>query len=155
MLVNLYTMLPVCPKCDIAMVLLEFAEVELDYCPQCSGVWVDAGELQEILTRTGAQVEGDPTAAFVPVNPDKRRARMCPRCDRDLQETMPPLEQVMELRIDRCPAGDGIWFDKGELPQLLDAMPPETNAGAAAALLREVLGTGLSDDVPSDKEITQ
>jgi hypothetical protein len=29
--------------------------VEIDYCPQCRGVWLDRGELDKIIERSGAQ----------------------------------------------------------------------------------------------------
>jgi hypothetical protein len=29
--------------------------VEIDYCPQCRGVWLDRGELDKIIERSGAE----------------------------------------------------------------------------------------------------
>jgi Zn-finger nucleic acid-binding protein len=29
--------------------------IEIDYCPQCRGVWLDRGELDKIIERTAAQ----------------------------------------------------------------------------------------------------
>jgi Zn-finger nucleic acid-binding protein len=42
------------------MVELKLSErqgVEIDYCPQCRGVWLDRGELDKILERTQAPTE--------------------------------------------------------------------------------------------------
>jgi uncharacterized protein len=33
--------------------------IEIDYCPQCRGVWLDRGELDKIIERTGV-VQGPP-----------------------------------------------------------------------------------------------
>jgi Zn-finger nucleic acid-binding protein len=33
--------------------------IEIDYCPQCRGVWLDRGELDKIIERTG-DVQGPP-----------------------------------------------------------------------------------------------
>ncbi len=33
--------------------------VEIDYCPQCRGVWLDRGELDKIIERSGAVERGD------------------------------------------------------------------------------------------------
>ena len=30
-----------CPVCKNAMIVLELAEVEVDYCTDCSGIWLD------------------------------------------------------------------------------------------------------------------
>jgi Zn-finger nucleic acid-binding protein len=32
--------------------------VEIDYCPQCRGVWLDRGELDKIIERTAPPVTG-------------------------------------------------------------------------------------------------
>ncbi len=32
--------------------------IEIDYCPQCRGVWLDRGELDKIIERSGAQAAG-------------------------------------------------------------------------------------------------
>ncbi|MBL8509484.1 TFIIB-type zinc ribbon-containing protein [Chitinimonas sp. JJ19] len=44
-----------CPVCrETALVMSERAGVEIDYCPQCRGVWLDRGELDKILERSRA-----------------------------------------------------------------------------------------------------
>jgi Zn-finger nucleic acid-binding protein len=44
-----------CPICDIEMRITEREGVEIDYCPQCRGVWLDRGELEKILSRVESQ----------------------------------------------------------------------------------------------------
>ena len=41
-----------CPVCRISLVMSERQGVEIDYCPQCRGVWLDRGELDKILERS-------------------------------------------------------------------------------------------------------
>jgi uncharacterized protein len=41
-----------CPVCKVALVMSERSGVEIDYCPQCRGVWLDRGELDKILERS-------------------------------------------------------------------------------------------------------
>ncbi len=38
---------PVCP--DATLLMSERQGVEIDYCPQCRGVWLDRGELDKLL----------------------------------------------------------------------------------------------------------
>ncbi|MCP3708519.1 zf-TFIIB domain-containing protein [Paraburkholderia sp. CNPSo 3274] len=43
-----------CPNCpDVTLSLAERQGVELDYCPQCRGVWLDRGELDKLIERSG------------------------------------------------------------------------------------------------------
>ena len=42
-----------CPVCkDVQLVMAERQGVEIDYCPQCRGVWLDRGELDKIIERS-------------------------------------------------------------------------------------------------------
>lgn len=41
-----------CPHCkDKDLVMSERKGVEIDYCPECRGVWLDKGELDKILDK--------------------------------------------------------------------------------------------------------
>jgi Zn-finger nucleic acid-binding protein len=40
-----------CPVCAVPLVMSERQVVEIDYCPQCRGVWLDRGELDKIIER--------------------------------------------------------------------------------------------------------
>ena len=43
-----------CPTCpDTALVMADRQGVEIDYCPQCRGVWLDRGELDKLIERSG------------------------------------------------------------------------------------------------------
>lgn len=42
-----------CPACKSAqLVMSERQGIEIDYCPQCRGVWLDRGELDKIIDRS-------------------------------------------------------------------------------------------------------
>jgi Zn-finger nucleic acid-binding protein len=41
-----------CPICRVPLVMSERQSVEIDYCPQCRGVWLDRGELDKIIERS-------------------------------------------------------------------------------------------------------
>lgn len=41
-----------CPVCkDVTLLMSEKNGVEIDYCPECRGIWLDRGELDKILDR--------------------------------------------------------------------------------------------------------
>ena len=41
-----------CPVDGNTLVIAERSGVEIDYCPQCRGVWLDRGELDKIIDRS-------------------------------------------------------------------------------------------------------
>lgn len=45
---------PVCTGKDLVM--SERQGIEIDYCPECRGVWLDRGELDKIIERSEPQV---------------------------------------------------------------------------------------------------
>ena len=50
-----------CPVCKVPLVMSDRQGVEIDYCPQCRGVWLDRGELDKIIERSAG--DGQPAAA--------------------------------------------------------------------------------------------
>ena len=43
-----------CPACTTTLTMAERSGVEIDYCPNCRGVWLDRGELDKIIDRSAA-----------------------------------------------------------------------------------------------------
>ncbi len=51
-----------CPVCTtVNLVMTDRQGVEIDYCPECRGVWLDRGELDKILERSSSQASVPPT----------------------------------------------------------------------------------------------
>ncbi len=109
-----------CPACkDAEMLVLEFELVEIDYCPECNGVWLDSGEL-ELIGRKAGTLHGELLSALE--KEQGKRAgggRRCPVCRKAMRQvhtrTDPPIV------LDRCPRQHGLWFDRGELPAVVQA----------------------------------
>lgn len=43
-----------CPTCRVPLSMSDRQGVEIDFCPQCRGVWLDRGELDKIIERSEA-----------------------------------------------------------------------------------------------------
>jgi uncharacterized protein len=44
-----------CPTCtDATLVMTDRQGIEIDYCPQCRGVWLDRGELDKLIERSAS-----------------------------------------------------------------------------------------------------
>jgi Zn-finger nucleic acid-binding protein len=61
-----------CPACRVDLVMSERQKIEIDYCPNCRGVWLDRGELDKIIERSAIE-----TGQMRPrnVQPDANRPR--------------------------------------------------------------------------------
>ena len=108
-----------CPACKGFLITVEYDQVEVDVCTSCRGVWLDSGELELILRKCGCEepawaVRGRLADGTAP--PD---ARPCPICGKKMLrgQFAPPSDAV----LDKCGDGDGLWFDSGELKQVLSA----------------------------------
>ena len=49
-----------CPNDGAVLTMSERSGVEIDYCPECRGVWLDRGELDKILDRVAAETPAAP-----------------------------------------------------------------------------------------------
>jgi uncharacterized protein len=60
-----------CPRCKVNLQMLDRQGVEIDYCPNCRGVWLDRGELDKVIERstTAAYQSGYSQPAYAPSPP--------------------------------------------------------------------------------------
>jgi Zn-finger nucleic acid-binding protein len=107
------------------MLVLEHDGIEIDCCYECAGIWLDEGEL-ELLSG----VDGRPSAVAGALAKDAavkgKGKRRCPVCskrmflaDIDIAGDAGAESKIVE--IDKCPKGHGMWFDKGELDDIVAA----------------------------------
>jgi Zn-finger nucleic acid-binding protein len=67
-----------CPTCpDSTLMLADRMGIEIDYCPDCRGVWLDRGELEKLVERSlavesAAQAPPAPPPPPPPPQPDVR-----------------------------------------------------------------------------------
>lgn len=107
-----------CPVCkQSAMVTLELDEVEIDYCTQCDGIWLDKGELELLLGEP--QKAKDLLNSFQADAGNAEKVLKCPICYKNMQKIIVG-NTKSKLLIDKCRKGDGLWFDKGELHNIVE-----------------------------------
>ncbi len=105
-----------CPKCKTSLRARQCDHITIDVCPICRGMWLEAGELEELLAAGWAEKEVDaiePTPAEV----DLLRAT-CPFCEGNgkLVKIRPP--EYPHILMDMCKVCHGIWLDASELGQM-------------------------------------
>lgn len=106
-----------CPVCKTAMITFELEDVEVDYCLDCRGIWLDAGELEMLLGEDeGAQ---EVMNSFNEAANCSEKPRKCPICLKKMQKVLVGDGDGTKL-IDKCAKGDGLWFDEGELTEIME-----------------------------------
>lgn len=55
-----------CPTCDVALTMADRNGIEIDYCPQCRGIWLDRGELDKIIERAAPHTAPVQNSPFAP-----------------------------------------------------------------------------------------
>ena len=104
-----------CPACKNPMIVLEFEGIETDYCPDCEGIWLDTGELELLLDDSTDKTEL--LDSFSRSQSSKEKRRKCPICSKKMDKTFVSAER--DIVLDECKYGHGIWFDKGEILEVI------------------------------------
>ena len=118
-----------CPECREEMLILELNDVEIDFCSECSGIWLDEGELELLLQNSDSE---SPLMRVLSEKSEKGGAgagtRKCPVCSKRMHPVDISLgddKTETSVEIDKCPRQHGLWFDKGELEQIISASKGE------------------------------
>jgi len=122
-----------CPACKIPTIVLELEGVEIDYCTQCKGVWLDTGELELLLSEAENVQEILNSVTLVE---SKEKALACPICHKHLDKVEYGVDD--KVLLDKCPRNDGIFFDEGELRDVIALGRSEERR--VASLLNEIFG---------------
>ena len=135
----------ICSVCKSDMIVVEYHDIELDYCGGCKGVWFDSGELELLLESHGLEeaklfldnILGSPEA----ISSEKKRK--CPICGRKMKKAT--IGEQLKIIIDVCTEEHGLWFDGGEVTQLIRHLsgehpPEEDSREQVISFLEEVFG---------------
>ncbi|GBD34289.1 hypothetical protein HRbin34_00620 [bacterium HR34] len=107
-----------CPICKINLDKTIMYNVEVDYCPQCLGIWFDKDELRL------AKDFKDENLKWVDIDLWSNKEnfkilkipKLCP-------VNRLPLYEVMygdsDIKVDVCNVCDGVWLDRGEFAKII------------------------------------
>jgi Zn-finger nucleic acid-binding protein len=110
------------------MIVVEYNNIELDHCNDCHGVWFDSTEL-ELLLKSLHLDSHDLLLEDVLKSPEaesSEKKRKCPICRKKMKKTA--IGDHRSILIDVCPQKHGLWFDGGEMTQLLRHLAMEKAA---------------------------
>lgn len=119
----------ICPVCNVDMIVVEHCSIELDYCVECLGIWFDEGELSLLMESLEPEVGGGKwSSSFRPPQaPPEEKPRRCPLCRKKMKKVL--IGREPGVLIDRCPEGEGLWFDGGELGRMVKGWASEAPGG--------------------------
>jgi len=122
----------ICPICKVEMAVIEQDQIELDYCARCRGAWFDAGELELLLESLDFKGHGLSLEKILsqPEAESKEKKHRCPICGRKMKKAY--IGHHPQVLIDACPVGHGLWFDGGEVHQLVSQVAGKAAGGAGA-----------------------
>ncbi len=105
-----------CPYCSYPMVILELNQVEVDYCTNCYGIWLDDGELELLMADSEEKMKL--LGSFVVDKKNKEKKIKCPICLKKMDKVLCGTEN--KVTLDKCKRHHGIWFNKGELESVVE-----------------------------------
>src|SRR5215831_18172935 len=97
----------VCVKCTSVLDKSMIADVEVDLCPKCGGLWLDKGEISKLADMKDAELT-DLRAALIghsgppPVPAETKQP--CPACPGQLKEVV-----LGPVKVDYCSSCHGIF----------------------------------------------
>lgn len=121
-----------CPACKNPMVILELNQVEIDYCSECKGIWLDNGELDLIFSTSDRK---EISKSFSIKNDFDEIKRRCPNCKKKMDKVE---FESTGIIIDKCIDEHGVWFDSGELKSILKTA--EKQNSRIIDMLKEIFG---------------
>ncbi len=129
-----------CPVCKHAMITLELRDVEIDHCVACGGIWLDGDELELLLD--DPQRAKNLLKSFEADAACKETPRKCPICRRRMQKIVVGKDKP-RLLIDKCAREHGLWFDAGELEEILKRAELDTE-NKIPEILADMFGKNVS-----------
>ena len=127
-----------CPVChNEPMIVLELKGVEIDYCLNCKGIWLDSGELELLIGNDEETKEFLSSFVVIDTLTTERKVK-CPICSKKMEKILVGDEN--KVRIDKCKNNDGLWFDSGELEEVLKISKLGKNDDKILVLLRDIFG---------------
>jgi hypothetical protein len=128
-----------CPVCKEPTIVLELDEIEIDYCTSCGGIWLDAGELDLLV-----EDEKDRELLLSSFQKDAEHPEQkyrCPICSKKMDKVH--VGENKDVLLDKCPDNDGLWFDKGELKDVIQLTSKDNKV---VELLNELFGSKLTNN---------
>lgn len=104
-----------CPKCCSRLEPIVYANIEVDRCVCCQGIWFDSLEAEILKNIPGSEVldRGNPCLGSKLNRIEKEL--ICPRCGGKMVRMLDI--DLYSIWYEKCAMCHGIWLDAGEFRQ--------------------------------------
>ena len=105
-----------CPKCDGDMEMVHNAEVRIDRCNQCNGLYFDQltrGDIGYVEGQVGLDTGDEETGAEY----NEMVYVECPKCDKIMDQRL--VDEPVRIRFEICTSCHSTFLDAGEFRQYL------------------------------------
>jgi Zn-finger nucleic acid-binding protein len=110
-----------CPRDGEHLSRVRISGIELGKCPQCAGIWLDYGELEDIAQQHLTEVESHFEEISVDTDFESCAVKgymRCPRCPDDRLQQI-TYTYMHSIKVNRCEQCLGLWLDCSELDAIL------------------------------------
>ena len=104
-----------CPSCNSELRVENYKGTEVDRCPNCKGMWLDYGELDQLEDTVFDKDKLKGSLMFRSFESEL----VCPKCGGRMQRFN---YRAYNLELDFCERGHGTWLDAGEEKRVLELM---------------------------------
>ncbi|MFW5740832.1 MAG: zf-TFIIB domain-containing protein [Myxococcota bacterium] len=113
-----------CPRDGSTLETIKYeADIEVDKCPSCHGMWLDKGELEQIQETIEHDYEKELALepdhvrrAYALSRPTHTGQIDCLKCGAEM--TAKEYAYCSQVVVDICPDDHGMWLDAGEIQAL-------------------------------------
>ena len=104
-----------CPKCSNRLEPVVYADIEVDRCVHCQGIWFDSLEAEILKNIPGSEIldRGNPLLGSKLNSLEKEL--ICPRCQGKMVRMLDI--DLYSIWYEKCVICHGIWLDAGEFKQ--------------------------------------
>jgi membrane associated rhomboid family serine protease/Zn-finger nucleic acid-binding protein len=111
-----------CPVCRIGLDRLSCDGIKVDSCPECRGIWLNAGDLKPYIDGILAKDESIPHdsvelhRSIVALRDLGESMRPCPHCNEGMNKFNYAADS--NIILDKCSECEGLWVDEKEILEL-------------------------------------
>lgn len=112
-----------CPTCNVSTSIITLANVDLDFCHECSGIWFDKREMREFQRNIAQEnILDEISSVLNDILPGKARQNRgvyinCPICDEIMNHKN--FHDLSGIILDQC-SDHGTWAEKEDLVKIFD-----------------------------------
>lgn len=109
-----------CPRCKAGKLEeIEVADVIIDRCTVCAGLWFDQGEVEAMI---GTSPSVKAMESIIPLPESENSEMVCPRCSGiPLREKEQSMGNSDSVEVYKCVSCMGTWIDRGVLSKQEDS----------------------------------